>query len=515
MSIRLKLVFTYLFGILLTAMIVTMMGIGLLSAIVGYFLGGLAKDQSLEEAFSRGIDIVVDLRYAERFAPEELSTSDFAAPIGDRLQPFGGFLVVQQGDRWESYGALKEGEAFLAQLQRDVGTPGEHNDGAIVNSVWEERDLLSLRYDFPKVDAPLSYYLIIDVTDTGEKGDRFQLFLLLGVAVLLGIILVPLIWITTMDIVRPLRQLERGSERIAEGDLNFSLQSKLRNEVGRVIRSYEKMRSELQRSISAQLALEESRKQLVSNISHDLKTPLTSIKGYVEGIREGIASDPEKLRNYIDVIYAKTLDMDRMIDDLFLLSKLDLEQERFHFEAVPLQEFYDQTMNELRMEYEAEGIELTGAYEAGQGAAASMDAQKIKRVLLNIVGNSVKFMDKPNPRIHVHFGRSAEEWVIGVTDNGPGMDPGELERIFDRFYRADANRNQNVAGSGLGLAIAKHIVAFHGGTIHARSEPGRSMTVLFTIPMNADRDGGAEHGETEHIDRRGRSSDSESGAGLS
>lgn len=487
MSIRLKLILTYLIGIIMTVVIITMLGIGLVTAVVSYLASGIVKEQTPEEAFHRGIDAFVDLRYAERYTPEKLASPEFASMLGDQLEPFEGFIVVRQGEQWKSYGTLREGEEFLAQLKRDVSIPGKHADGAFVVSTWGARDLLSVRYDFPEIDDPLSYYLIVDVTDTETKGDRFQLFLFLVIAVLLGIILVPLIWITTKDIVRPLRQLEQGSRRIAEGDLNFHLHSKVRNEVGSVIRSYEKMRSELQRSIGTQLALEENRKQLVSNISHDLKTPLTSIKGYVEGIREGIANDPEKLKKYIDVIHSKTLDMDRMIDDLFLFSKLDLEQERFHFEAVPLDEFYRQTMNELHMEYESAGMRLTSEYEAGPDAIATMDAQKIKRVLLNIVGNSVKFMDNPDPHIHVHFGRQAEEWTVAVTDNGPGMDPSDLERIFERFYRGDANRNQNVAGSGLGLAIAKQIIAHHGGRMDARSEPGRSMTVMFAIPIHQGR----------------------------
>lgn len=487
MSIRLKLFLTYILGILLTAIIVAAMGIGLVTAVISHFATGIVKEQTVKEAFQRGIDVFVDLRYAERYTPEELTSPTFADRLGDRLEPFGGFLVVRQGDRWDSYGTLREEDAFLTQLQRDVSTRQLQMGDAFAMSTWEGRDLLSVRYDFPEVDDSISYYLIADVTETETKGNQFQLIVLLVISALLGIILVPLLWITTKDIVRPLRQLEQGSRRIAEGDLNFTLHSRVRNEVGSVIRSYEKMRSELQRSIGAQLALEDNRKQLISNISHDLKSPLTSIKGYVEGIREGIANDPEKLKKYIDVIHSKTLDMDRMIDDLFLYSKLDLDQERFHFEATPLEEFYKQTMNELHMEFESAGVRLTSEYEAGSDAVAMMDAQKIKRVILNIVGNSVKFMDNKDPHIHVHFGRQAAEWVIGVTDNGPGLEPGELERIFERFYRSDANRNQNVAGTGLGLAIAKQIIVHHGGTIHARSEPGQFMTVVFTIPIHRDR----------------------------
>lgn len=487
MSIRLKLILTYIFGILLTAFIVTATGIGIVTAVVTYFGSGVIKEQTVQEAFHRGIDMFVDLRYAERYTPEKLTSPTFANLLGDQLEPFGGFIVVRQAERWDSYGVLREGETFLVQLQRDVSISESQENSMFVQSNWEGRDLLSVRYDFPAIDDPLTYYLIIDVTDTETKGNRFQFFVFLGIAILIGLILAPLLWITTKDIVRPLRQLEQGSRRIAEGDLNFSLHSKVRNEVGSVIRTYEKMRSELQRSIGMQLALEENRKQLISNISHDLKTPLTSIKGYVEGIREGIANDPEKLKKYIDVIHSKTIDMDRMIDDLFLFSKLDMDQESFHLEQVSLEEFYRQTMNELYMEYEGVGVRLTSAYEAGPDAVAMMDPQKIKRVILNIVSNSVKFMDKTDPHIHVYFGRQTEEWKIELTDNGPGMEPSELELIFDRFYRGDAYRNQNVAGSGMGLAIAKQIVAHHGGMIQAKSELGLSMTVMFTMPINQDR----------------------------
>ncbi len=486
MSIRLKLILTYLMGIILTAIIVALTGIGIVTGVLSYLVSGIVKDQSPHEAFSRGIDLFVDLRYAERYAHEELTSPEFADSIGERLQPFGGFLVVRQGEHWVSYGELSEGEAFLRQLRQDVAAAGPEEDGVFVVSTWEERDLLSVAYDFPGIDDPLTYYLVADMTMAESKTNKFKLFVLLVIAILVGIILGPLLWITTRDIVRPLRQLEQGSLRIAEGDLNFRLESKVGNEVGSVIRSYEKMRSELQRSIEVQLALEENRKELISNISHDLKTPLTSIKGYVEGIQVGVANDPEKLKKYIDVIYTKTLDMDRMIDDLFLLSKLDLEQEHFYLETVSLESFYRQTVGELQMECERAGVRLTCEYEAGQEDVVTMDSQKMKRVMQNLVGNSIKFMDKQEPHIHVHIGRQSDNWVFSVTDNGPGMEPAELERIFDRFYRGDANRNQDVAGSGLGLAIVKQIIANHGGTIHARSELGQSMTVMISIPMKRD-----------------------------
>jgi len=149
-------------------------GIGLVTGIVSYFANGIAKDQTPREALERGIDVIVDLRHAERYKPEELFSPAFASLLGNQLQPFGGFLVVQEGERWESYGALKEEDAFLVQLRKDFSKPQKHADGAFTVSSWEGRELLALRYDFPVIDDPLTYYLVIDVTEMWTKGGRFR-----------------------------------------------------------------------------------------------------------------------------------------------------------------------------------------------------------------------------------------------------------------------------------------------------------------------------------------------------
>jgi signal transduction histidine kinase len=482
MSVRIKLLITYLAGIVITVVIVMAIGIGLISYTLSYVAEGVVKNQTTEEAIRRGVDFVADLRYAERYDQEQLQSPSWIRDRAEQLEPFGGFLVVNQDQGWQFYGRVEQGEEFVPQLRLELDS-ADHEEGFMMFT-WQERDYLTLKYDFPDISAPLTYYVVLDMSNEWLLEGAKSWFWI-GFLLLLSLILVPLLWITTFDIIRPLRQLEMGSRRIAEGDLNFELKSNLKNEVGQVIRSYERMRSELKKAIDTQMALEENRKQLLTNISHDLKTPLTSIKGYVEGIREGVADDPAKLRSYINVIHVKTHDLDRMIDDLFLLSKLDLEQEHFHKEHVLLHEFYLNCMEELRLEFESEGIRFTGAYRLGDDTMIFIDAQKIKRVILNLVDNAVKFMDKETPHVDIVFDREDGFWLVAITDNGPGLAPEEIERIFERFYRTDPARNLNIAGSGLGLSIAKQIVENHQGSIDISSEHGEYTTVRFRIPLEA------------------------------
>jgi signal transduction histidine kinase len=314
-----------------------------------------------------------------------------------------------------------------------------------------------------------------------ERYNGAMVFVLL---LLTAVIIGPLLYITTKDIVNPLRKLENSAQEIARGNLDFQLQSKSNNEIGSVIRSYEKMRCELKKSITRQLEMEENRKQLLSNITHDLKTPITSIKGYVQGIRDGVANDPAKLSRYLDVIYSKTEDMNAMIDDLFLFSKLDLGKEPFNKDDVELGEFYGNCVQELRLELDGRGVALAAEYHASEGRKVFMDSQKIKRVILNIVGNSLKFMDKDQKRLNLTFAEDSGNLVIKIRDNGIGIAREELDKIFDRFYRTDPSRNRNTGGSGLGLAIAWQIVEQHNGTIKAESEKGEWTEIAFSIPLN-------------------------------
>ncbi|MDF2988204.1 MAG: signal transduction histidine kinase [Eubacterium sp.] len=490
MSLRLKLILTYVIMLIITVGIVVLFGVGIITYTMGQAVKSFIGDQSEESAVSRVIDVVVDLRYNQKYSPETLLDHSFAEQIAEQIKVFDGFLVVKNDRQYKAFGTAYADESLYRKLKASQDEDYSKENGISANGmhlntgkfVWNNEQYFLLKYDFNDADI-LNYYFVFKIKQSGNITGRQKNILFTGLILLAAIIIGPLLLIITKDIVVPLRKLDKCAQEIARGNLDFHLQSKSNNEIGSVIRSYEKMRFELKKSITSQLEMEENRKQLFSNITHDLKTPITSIKGYIQGIRDGVANDPEKVSKYLDVIYTKTIDMNAMIDDLFLFSKLDLGKEPFNKDYIDIDEFYNNSMQELHLELDGKGVELVAECRIPQGFKVLMDSQKIKRVILNIISNSLKFMDKETKLISLVFEESSGYFVVKIKDNGIGINQNELEKIFDRFYRTDPSRNRNTGGSGLGLAIARQIIEQHNGIIQADSIKGQWTEISFKIPQ--------------------------------
>lgn len=490
MSLRLKLILTYVIMLIITVGIVVISGVGIITYAMGQTVKSYIGDQSGESAVSRVIDVVVDLRYNQKYHPEALLEDDFSTQIAEQIKVFDGFLVVKSNRQYKAFGIANADENLYRKLEesQDEMNSEEHginaNGLSLKNSkiLWENVNYFVLKYEFNEQDT-LNYFFVFKIKQPGNLGGSHNKVLLAGLILLAAVVIGPLLWIITKDIVVPLKKLDNCAQEIARGNLDFHLYSKSNNEIGSVIRSYEKMRFELKKSITSQLEMEENRKQLLSNITHDLKTPITSIKGYIQGIRDGVANDPEKVSKYLDVIYTKTVDMNAMIDDLFLFSKLDLRKEPFNKDYIDVSEFYHNSMQELHLELDGKGVELVTECHIPEGFKVLMDSQKIKRVILNIISNSLKFMEKESKLISLIFKENSGYLVVKIRDNGVGIDQNELIKIFDRFYRTDPSRNRNTGGSGLGLAIARQIIEQHNGIIQADSIKGQWTEISFKIPQ--------------------------------
>ena len=486
MSLRLKLIITYIIMLIVSVIIIFFSGVGLITIAVRDSARSVIGGQTFGEAFGKAIDIIVDLRYTEKYHPGTLAGDSFAAQLAGQVSVFNGFLVVKNNNQYKSYG-IKNADETLYDLLGNSSRNGysivhgyDYDNSKII---WNNEEYAVLGYDFPKYSEDLAYLFLFKTKNAEKAVGRYNNILLFGLFMLTIIVIGPLLLIVTKDIVLPLKKLENCAQEIAHGNLNFELKSKSGNEIGRVMRSYEKMRFELKKSITNQLDMEENRKQLLSNITHDLKTPITSIKGYIQGIRDGVANDPDKLSKYLDVIYNKSVDMNAMIDDLFLFSKLDLRKEPFNKDYVDVNSFYESCIQELHLELDGNGVELTSECRITEGLKAFMDSQKIKRVILNVINNSKKFMDKEQKLLNMAFLELEDSLVVKIRDNGIGIDREELINIFDRFYRTDPSRNSNTGGAGLGLAIARQIVEQHNGTIAADSVKGEWTEIKFTIPL--------------------------------
>ncbi|MCF7754356.1 HAMP domain-containing histidine kinase [Paenibacillus xylanexedens] len=311
-------------------------------------------------------------------------------------------------------------------------------------------------------------------------------FLLIGVLIIANLLLFR--WITR-SFIKPLNQLRSSAEHIKDGNLSFELQLNSNDEVGQLSEAFESMRNQLQLSYALRQQDEVNRKELISNISHDLRTPITNIKGYIEGIRDGVANTPDKMESYVNIIHSKAVSMDKLVDELFLYSKLDLNQEPFLFKTVDLADFLEDSIEELRYDLEDKGVALEWNNQVSGPAMAAVDPEKLKRTVVNVVDNALKYMENEHKRFEITL-QADEKWItMTFKDNGKGIPEEALPYIFERFYRAEQSRNSSTGGSGLGLAIARQIIDEHGGFIWAESQPNDGTSIYIKLKrLNEERD---------------------------
>ena len=279
----------------------------------------------------------------------------------------------------------------------------------------------------------------------------------------------------------PISVLNKGMNHIRDGNLDFILKTDEEGEIGELYQNYEEMRLRLKESQEEKLLQEKQNRELLSNISHDLKTPITSIKGYVEGLIDGVANTPEKQDKYIRTIYNKANDMDHLIDELTLYSRIDSDRVPYNFHRINVGDYFGDCVEEIGMDLESRGIELNYSNLIAPETRIIADPEQLKRVINNIVGNSVKYLDKPHGRIVFRLLDEEDSIRVEVEDNGKGIAPRDIPYIFDRFYRTDSSRNSAKGGSGIGLSIVKKIIEDHGGYIWATSTLGEGTCMHIVL----------------------------------
>jgi len=326
------------------------------------------------------------------------------------------------------------------------------------------------------------FFNSFDPTDSGQRTHAFYFFRFGIIIPIFAVTNALLSYFVSRSIIKPIRGLNDAARKIREGNLDFQMEPYRKDEIGQLAQSFELMRKSLKESSELQQKYEQNRKELIANISHDLKTPMTSIKGYVEGIQDGIANTPEKMERYIQTIHTKTLHMDHLIDELFLYSKLDLKRVPFHFEDVNIHHYLLDRIEELQ--FDLDNIQVMITYEnvsKHNDIFVIMEREQFKRVFTNVIQNSLKYMDKSEKHISIKLIEENEKVIIECTDNGKGISEEVLPYIFDQFYRVDQSRNAMSGGSGLGLAIVKRIIEEHGGQVWAESEEGVYTSIYLTL----------------------------------
>ena len=339
----------------------------------------------------------------------------------------------------------------------------------------ETAETVSAEHDY-------GYGITIADSETGQDGiqimtkDLFVSALVILVFTSLSVGL----WIYR-SIATPLVKLRKATRNIKDGNLDFVLDVEGTDEFSELCRDFEEMRRRLKESAEEKIILDKENKELISNISHDLKTPITAVKGYVEGIMDGVADTPEKMDRYVRTIYNKTNEMDHLINELTFYSKIDTNRIPYTFSKLNVEDYFSDCAEEIGLELETRGIQLCYANYVDRSVQVIADGEQIRRVIHNIIGNAIKYMDKAKGVIQIRVKDVGDFVQVEIEDNGKGIASKDLAYIFDRFYRTDVSRNSSKGGSGIGLSIVKKIMEDHGGKVWATSREGIGTIMYFVL----------------------------------
>ena len=324
----------------------------------------------------------------------------------------------------------------------------------------------------------------ISITDSADSQGRVHVMakdlFISAFVILISVALVVGLWVYR-SIAVPLVKLKKATQNIKEGNLDFVLDVEGKDEFSELCQDFEEVRRCLKESTEEKSLIEKENRELISNISHDLKTPITAVKGYVEGIMDGVADTPEKMDRYVRTIYNKTNEMDHLINELTFYSKIDTNRIPYTFNKLNVEDYFEDCSEEVGLELETRGIELVYANYVEKDVMVIADGEQIRRVIHNIISNAIKYMDKPKGIIQIRIKDVGDFIQIEIEDNGKGIGPKDLPYIFDRFYRTDVSRNSSKGGSGIGLSIVKKILEDHGGKVWATSRLGIGTIMYFVL----------------------------------
>lgn len=325
--------------------------------------------------------------------------------------------------------------------------------------------------------------LIFFPSITIEEALKILIYIPIAMSVLfLGLIIAMIIILSKIlsdGILKPLQELNTAAERISNGDLEFEMTYKENDELGKLCIEFDRMRLKLKESLEKQAKYENSRKLLLASISHDLRTPLTSIKGYIEALQDGIVADEEAKERYMTIIVDKTNKLNTLIDDLFIYSKMELGEFQINKVTLPS----DFLLEGLLMPKLAEYADAAFEFKLNKTfpmVMVDVDEKRISQVIDNVIHNATKYT---NSFINVHVGTNQGYLQIFIEDDGCGIPKDELPFIFDQFYKVEKSRNSSVQGTGLGLAIAKRLLSAHGGCISVKSEEDVGTTFKIELPI--------------------------------
>lgn len=424
-------------------------------------------------------EIVIDIEKELTADASMADDPEYLSQINAELLENRAFLAVRKNDDIIYNGSDTMSTEQLAELLPKAGNEAlEFSEDTLIHV----RDqILMKRIEFPFSDG--SYGAIFLVTRLNQVMPELQSWfseLVLVLILILTLTCILLGYGIYRSVIDPINDLKAAAQNIRDGNLDFRIRSGGVQEMNDLCNDFEEMRIRLKEGADEKIEFDSQSKELISNISHDLKTPVTAIKGYVEGIMDGVADTPEKQEKYLRTIYSKTMEIDRLINELTLYSKIDTNRIPYNFTKLKVNEYFEDCREELQMELEQQGIQFEYTNYLREDPTIIADPEQLRRVINNIIGNSVKYMDKDPGIIRVQLKDVGDFIQVEFEDNGKGIAQRDLTRIFDRFYRTDTARSSR-GGSGIGLSIVKKILEDHEGKVWASSKEGVGTTIAFVL----------------------------------
>ncbi len=458
-----------------------------------YQLGVIERQYGIEdptyETLANSAEVVAHLTNKAVEEMEEIAQTDpelftdlqYLESLNKELEDSKSYLLVREDGRVTYYGC----ESYPSDLIEKLDDSYQGDNAGISDRMYLGGKVQSLvkQINFSTDEVTQgNVYIVSNALETLPQIQNLGETMIITVILILAITALWLTWWIYRGVISPLDKLRMATQKIKEGDLNFSVTTEGVSEIADLCQDFEDMRQRLKENAEEKVAFDRESKELISNISHDLKTPITAIKGYVEGIMDGVANTPEKREKYIKTIYTKANEMDRLINELTFYSKMDTNRIPYTFNKISVVEFFDDCAEELSVELEAKGVEFSYSNFVEQEVMAIADAEQIKRVVNNIVSNSLKYMAPGRQkRINLRVKDVGDFIQVELEDNGKGIAARDLPNIFDRFYRTDASRNSSQGGSGIGLSIVKKIMEDHGGKVWAASKENIGTVMYFVL----------------------------------
>lgn len=424
----------------------------------------------LTAEIARDIDEVIDEDVSI------LENEDYLIELNETAEAKSSYIIVRKEEALFYTGNEKASERIFNRLPK-YGTDKEDREAGYY---YDDMQKFVRQFDFVFSDGSEGSIFVITKVSSLINSNFLWDMLIALIFIMIFTALMLIRWINN-HMIAPINTLNKAMQNIADGNFDYRIATGQKGEIGELYKNYDDMRLRLKETTEERLRQEEKSKELISNISHDLKTPITAIKGYVEGIMDGVADTPEKVDKYVKTIYNKANDLDRLINELTTYTKLDANKIPYNFQRLNLSDYFADCREEIGLELEDRRIRFNYSNLVDDDTVIIGDPEQLKKVINNIVGNSIKYLDRTDGEIDMRILDEVDSIRVEIEDNGKGISARDLPYVFERFYRTDASRNSSKGGSGIGLSIVKKIIEDHGGYIWATSKEGEGTCMHFVL----------------------------------